>query len=117
MCFRCDGKFAPRHKCPSKTFQVLIVDEEVDERSDLEHAHFDMAEVSLNTVSGLTPPRTMKVKGDVGGLEVIVLIDSGAMHNFLSMQIIRLLGGGCSSQGNSRGQSRQRADGEKSRNM
>ncbi|CAH1413852.1 unnamed protein product [Lactuca virosa] len=51
-----------------------------------------MAEVSLNTISGLTPPRTMKVKGDVGGLEVIVLIDSGATHNFLSTRIIRLLG-------------------------
>lgn len=58
----------------------------------MEHAHFDMAKVSLNAVSGLTPPRKMKVKGDVGGLEVIVLIDSRATHNFFSTRIIRLLG-------------------------
>ncbi|CAH1433964.1 unnamed protein product [Lactuca virosa] len=92
LCFRCDGKFAPGHKCPSKTLQVLIVDEEDDKRTNLEHAHFDMAEVSLNAINGLTPPRTMKVRGDVGGLEVIVLIDSGATHNFLSTRIISQLG-------------------------
>lgn len=84
LCFRCDGKFAPRHKCPSKTLQVLIVNEEDNERTNLEHAHFDMDEVSLNAINGLTPPRTMKVRADVGGLDVIVLIYSGATHNFLS---------------------------------
>lgn len=38
----------------------------------------EMVELSLNSVVGLTPPQTMKIKGTIEGQEVIVLIDSGA---------------------------------------
>lgn len=58
----------------------------------MEHARLDEIEVSLNSVSGLTPPPTMKVKGYIGGLLVLVLIDSGATHNFISKQMIDKLG-------------------------
>lgn len=77
---------------------MLIVEEEEEKQGseggedDTEHAHFDMAEVSLNSVSGLTPPYTMKVKGEMGGMEVVVLIDSGATHNFVSTKLIKKLG-------------------------
>lgn len=95
LCFKCDGKFAPGHRCPSKTLQVLIVDEDVQGESDEEgddHAHLDSVEVSLNSVSGLTPPHTMKVNGDIGGTQVTVLIDSGATHNFISSHVVARLG-------------------------
>ena len=96
LCYKCDAKFAPGHKCSVK-LQVLIVDEEIGEEDGAEgddegHAHLDMAEVSLNAISGLTPPQTMKVKGKLRGMEVIVLIDSGATHNFVSTRIMKRLG-------------------------
>ena len=49
-------------------------------------------EVSLNSVVGLTAPRTMKLLGSILGHEVVVLIDSGASHNFLSSEVVAKLG-------------------------
>ncbi|KAI0492199.1 hypothetical protein KFK09_026466 [Dendrobium nobile] len=41
---------------------------------------------------GFTPSHTMKVKGKIHGREVVVLIDSGATHNFISTQVAEELG-------------------------
>ena len=48
----------------------------------------EVVELSINSVVGLTPPQTMKVKGEVGGQEVLVLIDSGASHNFIAAELV-----------------------------
>ncbi|GJS46432.1 retrotransposable element Tf2 [Tanacetum coccineum] len=87
----------PGHHCPGKTLQVLLVgnedetEDEFDERSD-EHVHLDMVEVSLNSVMGFTSPHIMKIRGIIGDEEVVVLIDSGATHNFLSKRVLKELG-------------------------
>lgn len=44
------------------------------------------SEVSLNSVVGLSSPKTMKMRGMIGENEVIVLIDPGATHNFVSLE-------------------------------
>lgn len=31
LCYRCDKKFAPGHRCPSQTLQVMLVDESEEE--------------------------------------------------------------------------------------
>lgn len=49
------------------------------------------SELSLNSVVGLTTPSTMKVRGTVGSKEVVILVDCGATHNFLSLDLIRQL--------------------------
>nr|GEV04413.1 Ty3/gypsy retrotransposon protein [Tanacetum cinerariifolium] len=93
ICFRCDEKFGPGHRCPGKTLQVLLVgdedeiEEEFDEKSD-EHVHLDMVEVSLNSVMGFTSPHTMKIQGIIGDEDMVVLIDSGATHKFLSKRVM-----------------------------
>nr|GEW09177.1 putative mitochondrial protein [Tanacetum cinerariifolium] len=94
---RCDEKFRHGHRCPRKTLQVLLVgdeyktEHEFDEKSD-DHMHLDMVEVSLNFVMGFTSPHTMKIQGIIGDEEVVVLIDSGATHNFLSKRVLKELG-------------------------
>ncbi|XP_020704066.2 uncharacterized protein LOC110115235 [Dendrobium catenatum] len=62
------------------------------EMEDEEKLHLDVAEVSLNSVVGFTPNHTMKVRGEMADRKVIVLIDSGATHNFISTQMVDLLG-------------------------
>nr|GEU83710.1 ribonuclease H-like domain-containing protein [Tanacetum cinerariifolium] len=84
----------------SSTGRVLLVDEEEEyEEEDGEelkmatdHAHLDMVEVSLNSVMGFTPNRTMKLRGKIRDREAAVLIDCRATHNFISSKIVEELG-------------------------
>nr|GEX17453.1 putative mitochondrial protein [Tanacetum cinerariifolium] len=65
LCFKCDEKNGPGYQCKSKSLQVLWVDEEdaYQEDEPFKHEHLDSVEVSLNSVIGLTSPRTMKIRG------------------------------------------------------
>lgn len=51
----------------------------------------EMVETSLNSVVGLTTPRKMKVRGRVCGQEVVVLVDCGATHSFISTKLVEKL--------------------------
>ncbi|GJR89881.1 putative CCCH-type zinc finger family protein [Tanacetum coccineum] len=97
LCFRCDGKFGPGHRCPEKSLHVLLLHEDDDKEADdyhedEEHVHLDAVEVSVHSVVGITTPHTMKLRGTIKGYEVVVLIDGGATHNFLSVRLVKPLG-------------------------
>lgn len=79
---------------------VILVEDDVappelgtekgDELEKTDPATLDSAEVklevkvSLNSVAGLTSPRTMKIRGVIMNQPVVTLIDPGATHNFIS---------------------------------
>lgn len=96
LCFRCDGKFSLGHHCKDRRLQVLIVcdddgdvvEKEEGSKEEAVHHHLDVVEVSLNLIVDFTPYHTMKLKGDIQGQSVVVLIDSGATYNFISNQVI-----------------------------
>ena len=72
------------------------VPEEVEEpeeaEPELEVAEISQViEVSLNSVAGLTTPRTMKLKGVIGEQELVCLIDPGAPHNFIANKLVTKL--------------------------
>ena len=97
LCFHCDEKHTLGHRC-KRELQILIVhDDEKEEEegggisSKPVEENMEVAELSLNSVLGLTLPGTMKVKGKLGTREVMVLIDCGATRNFLSVELIEEL--------------------------
>ena len=83
---------------------LISQDEEYGEESELntdgqteEMAHTEMAdvlqpEISFNSVMGFTSPRTLKMLGYIMGKEVVVMIDPGATHNFISREVVETLG-------------------------
>ncbi|KAF8077019.1 hypothetical protein N665_1069s0002 [Sinapis alba] len=52
----------------------------------------EVAELSVNTVVGLSSPHTIKLQGSLQDVEVVVLIDTGATHNFISESLVQRLG-------------------------
>lgn len=48
----------------------------------------EVVELALNTVVGFSTPRTMKLKGKINEKEVVVLVDCGATHNFISQKLV-----------------------------
>ncbi|KAI0501936.1 hypothetical protein KFK09_016881 [Dendrobium nobile] len=100
LCYRCDEKFAPGHRCKEKTLHVIVVgdsDGDTDEGAtmeklcEVEHPHLDMIEVSLNSMEGLPFHPTMKMEGEIEGCKVRVLFDSGATHNSLAYRVAEQL--------------------------
>lgn len=102
LCFKCDERFHRNHVCPRMELTVLIIMEdgsevecleEPSEVTDEEHVMaLQVAELSINSVVGLSSPRTMKIRGSIQDTKVVVLIDSGATHNFISERLASQLG-------------------------
>lgn len=98
LCYRCDAKWAMGHRCKKKELSVMLISEEDGETDcdDLEVPLSPVEEVvtkvSLNSVVGISNPKTMKLKGIIGELEVVVMIDPGATHNFISKEMVNAAG-------------------------
>lgn len=72
LCFNCDAKFTPGHRCVKP--QLLLLDGGVDE-DDAEDE--DDLEISLHALTGWSAAQTMRVLVKIGTMEVIALVDSG----------------------------------------
>ena len=98
LCYRCDAKWMVGHRCRKKELSVLLIEEEEEgpECDEGDKGVGNVAEVftevSLNSVVGLINPQTMKIKGVIGDYEVVVLIDPGATHNFVSLDVVQQAG-------------------------
>ncbi|KAL2894117.1 Retrotransposon-derived protein PEG10 [Bienertia sinuspersici] len=104
LCFRCDEKWSVNHRCRRKELSILlsqVEDEGVFEEGEilspgsdgLEEAQCEPVQtgVSLNSVLGLTNPKTLKLRGTVDGQEVVVMVDPGATHNLVSTETVARL--------------------------
>lgn len=49
-------------------------------------------ELPLYSIGGITSPQTMKLRGKLNGEIIVIMIDSGASHNFLSRKLVQRMG-------------------------
>ncbi|KAD5961022.1 hypothetical protein E3N88_12495 [Mikania micrantha] len=95
-CFRCGDKYGPGHRCKTGSLKVLESTEGTDETvpvviEDSEAEEDDLAKISLHAIFGKSHMTTMKLNGLLGTTEVLILIDSGSTHNFISKTLVSSL--------------------------
>ncbi|VFQ88655.1 unnamed protein product [Cuscuta campestris] len=93
LCYRCRNPFRPGHYCStsSSTFSLMEVDEEGNPMNP-KHVPIDgeakEEEASFNGILGTPTSATMKLSGKLHGHEVLLLIDNGSTHNFISEKLV-----------------------------
>jgi len=92
LCFKGNEKYSPGHRC-KKLFMIeayLREDEDGDVMAQDEEEE-DTLEISLHAITGKDAPDTIKVYGRIGQSIFLALIDSGSIHNFMSLAHAHLL--------------------------
>jgi hypothetical protein len=102
LCYNCDDKYFPGHKCKEQNIFMAISEDiseedvetplvsESPETTDITPPS-DPPEVepviSLNALTGFSTPQTLKLIGYIKHQKVIILVDSGSTHNFIHRRI------------------------------
>ncbi|XP_044474694.1 uncharacterized protein LOC123202715 [Mangifera indica] len=96
LCFKCGDKYSFNHQCRFRQLRLMLCEdgeEESTEPTDAapEPPHQDGQDIELSShsVAGINSPRSMKLLGKISETEVVVLVDSGATHSFLSQQVVK----------------------------
>ncbi|KZV27561.1 hypothetical protein F511_10965 [Dorcoceras hygrometricum] len=104
LCFRCGEAYSPLHKCAYKLIQVAVIEDDPEEEVDTDEAvegeeeypeettECGTLELPLFSIGGVSQPQTLKLKGSIQGADVVIMIDSGASHNFISRPLGEKLG-------------------------
>ena len=58
-----------------------------DFHSELED---DTQKISLASITGISQPQTLKLKGHIKNNNVLILIDSSSTHNFINVNIAKI---------------------------
>ncbi|XP_072967960.1 putative disease resistance RPP13-like protein 1 [Typha angustifolia] len=100
LCFRCDERFTPDHRCVKTTRSIMLIDgqddpekelvkEEVDEKLLDVFEEKDMqAKILMHSYSGTVASKTLWVDGLVKKHCVHILIDSESTYNFLDERLL-----------------------------
>jgi hypothetical protein len=102
LCYNCDDKYFPGHKCKEQNIFMAISEEiskedeetlsvsESPESSDITPPSYPPeveSVISLNALTGFSTPQTLKLIGYIKHRKVIILVDSGITHNFIHRHI------------------------------
>lgn len=98
MCYSCPEKWVRGHVCANQQLLLLdvladrSVDMEVTDCDDQEDQHVEIIACAVYGISAPQNIQTMKVTGLIKNCPVIVLLDSGSSHNFISLSVAKKLG-------------------------
>jgi len=101
LCFTCDDKFTPLHRCPNKTYLLLHMEEEEKkveepEPPDDKQGTYSQNEnldhhLSFNALTGSAGMGIMKFQGTINGVAVQILLDSESSDNFIQPSLAHYL--------------------------
>ncbi|KAA8529666.1 hypothetical protein F0562_034234 [Nyssa sinensis] len=107
LCYNCDDKWAPGHRCKSAKLFIMEC-ENSDEEDDIRSTPLAIEEggssskqpsldaqaqgpepaISIHALAGSPNPRTMRIIGFIRGVQIVILLDTGSTHNFVDPSII-----------------------------
>jgi hypothetical protein len=102
LCYNCDDKCFPGHKCKEQKLFMAMTEDVSKEEAYVSHVPelpppvdlnppSDPSEVepliSLNALTGFSAPQTLKLIGYIKNQKIIILVDSGNTHNFIYHRI------------------------------
>jgi hypothetical protein len=102
LCYNCDEKYFPGHKCKEQNIFMAISEDILEE--DIETPLvFESPKITditppsdppkvkpviyVNALTSFSTPQTLKLIGYIKHQKVIILIDSGRTHNFIHRRI------------------------------
>ncbi|GJT96586.1 ty3-gypsy retrotransposon protein [Tanacetum coccineum] len=114
LCFNCDEKYRPGHRCIPGEYLILEPEEPdpspplitkynslldppypplpplslVNPNTTPDNIHFQL---SVDASVGLPSPRTLRLCGIINGHQVSVLVDSGSSHNIIQPRVAKFL--------------------------
>jgi len=96
LCFYCDERYAPGHRCSKPQLFMMVdmqqLDEEHDEEMEIETPEEAIPDISFHAMTGTDHPQTFRVTGRIGHTGIIILIDGGSTHNFIDQSVAAKLG-------------------------
>jgi hypothetical protein len=102
LCYNCDDKYFPGHKCKEQIIFMDISEDisEEDVKTPLMSESPEITDItppsdpprvepviSLNALTGFSTPKTLKLISYIKHRKVIILVDSGSTHNFIHCRI------------------------------
>lgn len=103
LCFKCDSKWGPGHRCGGpKIFLIEELEEEMKDKNFIPEDLIDLGDpqeegkeeigISLHAIIGNPNPKTMRVSVKLSGHNFMVLIDTGSSHNFIHPRVAKRVG-------------------------
>ncbi|RLN23391.1 uncharacterized protein C2845_PM07G03090 [Panicum miliaceum] len=103
LCVKCAEKWSRGHKCPEAVqlhvlqefYDLFQIEEDSSAQGDNASVHSEQLFMALSMAasSGLAAPETMKFSGTIQGKNVLILLDSGSSHTFVSAELAATLQG------------------------
>ena len=97
LCYNCDEKYFPGHKCKEQNIFMAISEDVEAPLVSVSPKPTDMTPpsdppeveivISLNYLIGFSSPQTLNIIGFIKHRKVIYLVDSGSTHNFIHRHI------------------------------